>query len=36
MMHLMCTYQLMEDGLKKKFYASSPEAGESCSQNMVQ
>ena len=32
---LLRRYQLTEEGLKKKFYASSPEAGESCSQYMV-
>ena len=32
---LLRRYQLMEEGLKKKFYASSPEVGESCSQYIV-
>ena len=32
---LLCRYQLTEEGLKKKFYGSKPEVGESCSQYMV-
>ena len=32
---LLRRYQLTEEGLKKKFYASSPEGGVSCSQYIV-
>ena len=34
-MALLRRYQLTEEGLKKKFYASCPEVGESCTQFMV-